>query len=398
MLRSTMMAALILACATGSAQEPSATQQNDAPYWKSFLERGLPIQWNWLTSEQIAKLPKPKIVPATPFRGFAAYKEATRRYAKDVKLGPDGTLLNYVAGMPFPGSIDPKDPQAALKIMWNYDKRYLGDDFKQIFKLNYVRPGGSTTRWIKGHRKRIWYVGRVALEPTPAVEWAQAKDMRVGDWGELTAPSDEAGTIRMGIRYEFDDRMPPQVGAVDDQWVYLPAIRRVRRLTGAQREDPLFGSTIITDEVAGGNDRETLVQTFKLIGETSLFVRSLRSEEQTKCSPDHALIDLPEEIEKRRVWIVEATHKNPKYVYGKMLYYVDQELYVMLMTASSDQKGQPWKRHWAYWRLTEDEIPVNYLSYDLDLQSQWGTAFELKTTPNQGVKPNEISPDRLYRK
>src|SRR5438093_8565749 len=46
-----------------------------------------------------------------------AYKEATEKYASQVKLTPDGlNVVNYVAGLPFP-NVDAKDPQIAQKIM-----------------------------------------------------------------------------------------------------------------------------------------------------------------------------------------------------------------------------------------------------------------------------------------
>jgi hypothetical protein len=57
-----------------------------------------------------------------------AYREATEKYSGQVKLTPDGlNVLNYVAGLPFP-NIDPKDPQIALKIMWNWGYTYLTTD------------------------------------------------------------------------------------------------------------------------------------------------------------------------------------------------------------------------------------------------------------------------------
>src|SRR5690349_22070279 len=47
-----------------------------------------------------------------------AYKEATEKYASQVKLTPDGRqMTNYVAGQPFPKA-DPKDPQFVLKVMY----------------------------------------------------------------------------------------------------------------------------------------------------------------------------------------------------------------------------------------------------------------------------------------
>src|SRR5262245_24530405 len=46
-----------------------------------------------------------------------AYKEATEKYAGQVKLSADGlTVENYVAGQPFP-NIGPDDPQFAFKVM-----------------------------------------------------------------------------------------------------------------------------------------------------------------------------------------------------------------------------------------------------------------------------------------
>ena len=57
-----------------------------------------------------------------------AYKDATEKYAPQVKLAPDGlTLRNYVAGQPFP-AIDPKDPQFAIKVMWNYEHKFNPTD------------------------------------------------------------------------------------------------------------------------------------------------------------------------------------------------------------------------------------------------------------------------------
>src|SRR5690349_23395033 len=53
-----------------------------------------------------------------------AYREATEKYAPQVKISADGlSLQNYVAGQPFP-NLDPKDPQMAMKLMWNYEYKF----------------------------------------------------------------------------------------------------------------------------------------------------------------------------------------------------------------------------------------------------------------------------------
>ena len=55
------------------------------------------------------------------------YNAATVRYFSEVKLGPNGELLNYVAGLPFP-DVRFNDPQVGLKMAWNFYWRWIGDD------------------------------------------------------------------------------------------------------------------------------------------------------------------------------------------------------------------------------------------------------------------------------
>ena len=53
-----------------------------------------------------------------------AYIEATRQHAGQVRIGDDGELSGYVAGLPFP-MLDPADPQAGEKAAWNVRHRDL---------------------------------------------------------------------------------------------------------------------------------------------------------------------------------------------------------------------------------------------------------------------------------
>ena len=54
-----------------------------------------------------------------------AYKAATEKYRGQAKIGPDNDLVGYTAGRPFPlDEIDcENDPQAGVKIMWDFDLR-----------------------------------------------------------------------------------------------------------------------------------------------------------------------------------------------------------------------------------------------------------------------------------
>ncbi len=57
-----------------------------------------------------------------------AYREATDKYAAQVKLAADGgQMFDYVAGCPFP-QIDLQDPMAGAKILWNYQQNPFSID------------------------------------------------------------------------------------------------------------------------------------------------------------------------------------------------------------------------------------------------------------------------------
>src|SRR5712671_8198999 len=51
-----------------------------------------------------------KIVPTDKLEWPPPFKSATEKYSPPVQLAPDGTLLYYTAGQPFP-LLDPNDPQ-----------------------------------------------------------------------------------------------------------------------------------------------------------------------------------------------------------------------------------------------------------------------------------------------
>src|SRR5262245_54555347 len=103
-----------------------------------------------------------------------AFKEATEKYASQVKLSSDGlSLQNYVAGLPFP-NLDPKDPQIALKIMWNYDYHFLTTD--DVDLRNFDADTGSVAdhgpltverHFLLDHFRRLFWNGRLYVDPKP---------------------------------------------------------------------------------------------------------------------------------------------------------------------------------------------------------------------------------------
>ena len=74
-----------------------------------------------------------------------AYKNATEKYAGQVKIAEDGRdIMNYVAGAPFP-AIDANDPLAGFKVMWNHEHSpAVIDNAGTTFVADVVDSSGSS--------------------------------------------------------------------------------------------------------------------------------------------------------------------------------------------------------------------------------------------------------------
>ncbi len=271
-----------------------------------------------------------------------AYREATEKYSGQVKLSEDGRKLEgYVAGLPFP-KIDPKDPQAAVKIMWNYDRKPLITDDVDIRNFDAdvgtIYGGGKEMsverHYLLDHLRRLMYVGRLFVDPKPEKPSQDGVQYRQS-LHPILEPFDLKGVGVLSYRYLDPDKQ-------DDSWLYLPALRRVRRLSGAQRSDSLFGQDTDVDSYYGYDGHPAWMD-WKFLGEKEM-IGILHAENlPVKWGTGGADFAIDDVWEKRKVWVVEGTSKYPQYAYGKRVIYVDQEAWVILYSDIYDRSGSLWK-------------------------------------------------------
>lgn len=159
------------------------------------------------------------------------YNAATGRYSGEARLGSNGELFNYVAGLPFP-DVHLTDPQIGLKMAWNFYWRWIGDDYRtgggtgkgKIVRYAIEKDGSERRADVLHHT--IKTRGRVSLDAKPGIDGYEHID-----WMQLRAdeyPRDTAGTTTLEIRYADPKRE-------DDLYIYVPSIRRVRRAPPIQR-------------------------------------------------------------------------------------------------------------------------------------------------------------------
>ncbi|MGH7819152.1 MAG: DUF1329 domain-containing protein [Candidatus Binatia bacterium] len=283
-----------------------------------------------------------KVVEAKPIPWPKAYREATEKYGGQVKLGSDGlTVENYVAGAPFP-NIDVNDPQVALKIMWNYEYRpYPGtDDFVEFefpvysAALSPGQPMAVERQMLVGEVRRLYYNGRLYVDPKP--EMKSRDDYRFKELlGPIVHPFDLKGLGALTFRYRSAARQ-------DDTWLYMPTLRRVRRLSTAQRSDALFGQDTDPDSYWGYNGHIAWMS-WKFLGVKKVLA-VMHGEhfpmKQCEGAGDFTFCD---SWELRDTYVIEGVSKLPQYAYGKRVIFIDKEGWVVAYSDIYDTRGELWK-------------------------------------------------------
>jgi hypothetical protein len=177
----------------------------------------------------------------------------------------------------------------------------------------------------------------------------------------LIEPADVNGTASLGWRYKDPAKR-------DSQWAYVPALRRVRAVSPANRSDGVFGSEMTQDDGFNGFDAKPEDFTYKLVrvGEEymSFSPESLNGELVIKAnktgrgwdvtSPEllhygfnergfagAPWIPLDNTLVKRPVWVIEATPKDRYYLYGKVVFGIDRETYKVSNVIKYDWKATP---------------------------------------------------------
>ncbi|HEV8716977.1 MAG TPA: DUF1329 domain-containing protein [Candidatus Binatia bacterium] len=258
------------------------------------------------------------------------YINATVEHAAQVALGPDGTLLHYVAGLPFP-LIDPADPQAGLKMGWNLRYRERADIVQSWGTTSLLNSSGSVERSSTGLYVRMYGMYR----PNPAhnvAEWAE-DGVLFKDYSITLRPTDVEGTQSMGIRYNQDTKE-------DDRWIYDPKTRRTRKIV-YNPYDASQGLTFLSEEFSGFEGHVYaydwhFVEEKVVLAPGVVRAEAVRFGGTCNCYP----VD-PWEL--RWVQVVDMVPRVANHPYGRRRLYVDRQHGSPLFSVIFDKEGQHWR-------------------------------------------------------
>ncbi len=169
-------------------------------------------------------------------------------------------------------------------IMAKVYKRYEGDDRTSNLQMTLVnRSGAERVREIKQFERAFPGVDKKILF--------------------FVSPRDVKNTAFMN--WSYDD------GQEDNQWIYLPALRKVKRISSENKNDYFMGSDFTYDDL-GGRDLDADVH------------KLLRTEE----------------VNGDLCYVVESTPKESGYMYGRTINWVVKDKWIGLKKEFYDPKGE----------------------------------------------------------
>jgi len=272
---------------------------------------------------------------------LAGSKQNAGRYTTG-KLGEildsaTGKQPPYLIGLPFP-QIDAADPSAAVKAVWNFFYRtYYFGNLRAESQLNMMNPGALERR-LDVDVSFMYYDGvpedeRIRNNP---------ENFLYQQLVVVESPNDLQGTASLSWRYRDPQKR-------DSSWAYVPALRRVRAVSPANRSDGFLGSDMSQDDgpffdgkpedfewkLTGEADQLRLVDPLNLEGKSSNLwlpkggwranwpdTRFLGYMDAQWRGVSWAPISAG--LAKRRFYVVEGVPRDKYYLYGKVQLYLDK--------------------------------------------------------------------------
>ncbi len=336
-----------------------------------------PKEWN--TDEWKIRLVKYK-----PVKIGGKYWEWTEQNKGRAKLGPQGEIQDYDGGyLPFhPDFIKEDDPMAGVKIAYNVYYGGRNNDDHNYSHSDTIVDRNWNERITHGAWLELAVTGRKFVEPIPNIPGNRKNIHRIQIFGWAN-PYDIRGIIALLYRYEEPLKW-------DDQWLYIPAIRRARRMSASQRQDSTgTGDDATFDDLLCWYGKP-LQYEWKYLGRKEFIV-------QRFCRPlsfykPKQVTGFDDYYQKLNCYIVEARPKESVFgphIYSKLWLLVDPDLWWITNCMYYDKRGNFWKSMQDFTCLAEPDKSYRITNpLELDWQRKHHSDHRnFGTQANLGVPP-----------
>ncbi len=293
------------------------------------------------------------------------YPDYTIKYSKSnigkFDVADNGEIVDaktgkaiFIEGIPFPEIDTENDPKATLKILYNnvWSRTYTGNINFDV-EIRWISRTGLE-RLVKGRYFSFIYTGYPEARDIPNPNGFERQNIIA-----ITEPYDVQGTAVMLWRY-LDSRR-------DNNYSYVPAIRRVRRMSPASRSDAFLGSDFTLDDTSS-YDGKIPDFNWKLTETKEALLPYVSDVPQPMVpDPESGGVKLSAKAKgckygyetegwtgapwaptnvvwvKRKTYVIEGTPKDPYYNYGKCILWLDADRYAPAYKLNYDRALKYWK-------------------------------------------------------
>lgn len=293
-----------------------------------------------------------------------AWKEASFKHEGKASIDPKThELVNWQGGYPFP------HPKNAWELLWDsylmLNRTCGGHDdhrFYAWFGLFDKDKYQKHFSWLNQERK---YLNRVEMPPFGNMEAYTKNDIMFKGTVMISEPQDVRGFIL--LRHKYWSMTRP-----DDVYSYIPALKRIRRLTGGDVTDPLLGSDAIPDDFQVWQQKVTPEQTVRVIARREMLAPRPTVgwiEENPDMKPNYSQekngVGYPQKMEIRPQWVWEISLNNPNYIYSKRVLFFDAVPLEETIGSFRPYWGEQYDQAGRLWRANGPlALGINPLGFD----------------------------------
>ncbi|MGV8050805.1 MAG: DUF1329 domain-containing protein [Anaerolineaceae bacterium] len=252
----------------------------------------------------------------------------------EIREKATGKIPTYIYGSPYPNIDFDKDTNAAIKLAHNITvQRSRVGNIRMACFIDWLHKTKGLERHVLLDYLTSYYYAVPGGPKNNPIGYQYLNTTQIRE------PSDLEGMVTLTKRF-LDKR-------IDDYYAYVPAIRRVKRLSGSNRSDPFAGSDFTIDGEQGWMGKNTSMQ-WKLLEKkiTLIPVQEKEVEQPVQCikMPNGAwrvvsdgVFTTPEVAGAkgapwvpvnvlwvpRTVYVLEAIPFDKYYTWGKIAFYVD---------------------------------------------------------------------------
>ncbi|MCK5783806.1 MAG: DUF1329 domain-containing protein [Desulfobacterales bacterium] len=279
-------------------------------------------------------IPEFEIVPTSHYYYSLPIARATKKNAGKANLDKQGYIIDdsWDGGYPFP---KPSGKFKAQQVIINYYQKYWqwGNNYRLMGRScgidKNMKHDISSLFSLDGIR----FSKRVLMQP---LGWydkrAQKNGEGAGSLISTLSPRDIKGTAVLAYNYENSSKF-------NQTMLYVPSLRRIRKMSSTDSQDPINGQDLIYDDQDGFNQKLTpdrYPYKYEIVAEREYLVPFTDGTEYIDTKDGYAYKNY--KFERRPMYAIKMTQLDPNYIYGMRMIYIDAETFCSTQYYNYDQK------------------------------------------------------------